>query len=162
MQGNNGKVPSFTMRLEGILNQIRLQCPSRMMDPEVQQHHKDYLFHGVHKHIHDSVWYLYSTPRTSYSQLMVATHKAESEKKEIQDKVRTRAVVATDLGEGTAELGQQIAKLMATLTKVGQGNNLSSSPSSPWERCHRRGYNGSSTPVAQIPIMVGVSLDRPP
>ena len=50
-QGNHEKVPSFTTRLEGILNQIKLQCPRRMMELEVQQHLKDYLFYGVHKHI---------------------------------------------------------------------------------------------------------------
>ena len=50
-QGNHEKVPSFAMRLEGTLNQIRLQCPRRMMELEVQQHLKDCLFHGVHKHI---------------------------------------------------------------------------------------------------------------
>ena len=68
---------------------------------------------------------------------MVASHKAESENKEIQDKVRARAAVATDLGEGMAELGHQIAKLMAALTKAGECNNPSSAPSSlqerPWE-----------------------------
>ena len=46
-QGNNEKVPSFATRLEGTLNQIRLQCPSRMMDVEVPQHLKDCLFHGI-------------------------------------------------------------------------------------------------------------------
>ena len=50
---------------------------------------------------------------------MVATHKVESMNEEIQDKVRARAKVTTDLGEGMAELGQQIAKLMAALTKAG-------------------------------------------
>ena len=35
-QGNNKKVPSFAMRLEGTLNQIQLQSPRRMMDLEVQ------------------------------------------------------------------------------------------------------------------------------
>ena len=97
-QGNHAKVPSFATRLEGTLNQIRLQCPWRMMDLEVQQHLKDCLFHGVHKHIRDSIRYLYSTPRTSYSQLMVATQKAESENDEIQNKVRARAAVTTDSG----------------------------------------------------------------
>ena len=130
-QGNNDKVPSFATRLEGTLNQIRLQCPSRMTDFEVQHHLKDHLFHGVHKHIYDSTWYLYSTPGTSYLQLMVAAHKAESENEEIWDKVRARAAVVTDSGEGMAELGQQIAKLMATLTKVGQGNSPSNMPSIP-------------------------------
>ena len=45
-QGNNEKVPSFATRLEGTLNQIRLQCPRRMMDLDVQQHLKDCLFMG--------------------------------------------------------------------------------------------------------------------
>ena len=31
-QGNHKKVPSFAMRLEGTLNQIRLQCPRRITD----------------------------------------------------------------------------------------------------------------------------------
>ena len=41
-QGNHEKVPSFTTRLEGTLNQIRLQCPRRITDQEVQQHLKDF------------------------------------------------------------------------------------------------------------------------
>ena len=57
--------PSFATRLEGTLNQITLQCPRRITDQEVQQHLKDHLFHGVHKHIRDSIWYLYSKPRTT-------------------------------------------------------------------------------------------------
>ena len=31
-QNNHEKVPSFATRLEGTLNQIRLQCPGRIMD----------------------------------------------------------------------------------------------------------------------------------
>ena len=68
---------------------------------------------------------------------MVTTHKAESDNEGILDKLRARATVATDPGDGMAELGQQIAKLMPALTKAGQGNNPSSAPSSlhkrPWE-----------------------------
>ena len=161
-QGNNEKVPSFAMRLEGTLNQIRLQCPRRMMDLEVQQHLKDCLFHGVHKHIHDSIWYLYRTPETAYSQWMVTTHKVESENEEIQDKVRARAVVATDSRDGMAELEQQIAKLMAALTKAGQGDNPFSAPSSPWKRDHRRDAIVVAPQDAQTPTMVGVALDRQP
>ena len=71
---------------------------------------------------------------------MVATHKAESENEEIQGKVRARAAVATKFKEGTTELGQQIAKLMAALTKVGQGSSLAGTPSSPRERGHGRGH----------------------
>ena len=46
-QSNHEKVPSFATRLEGTLNQIWLQCPRRITDPEVQQHLKDSLFHRV-------------------------------------------------------------------------------------------------------------------
>ena len=49
MQGNNEKVPSFATRLEGTLNQIRLQCLGRMTNLEVQQHLRDHLFHRVQK-----------------------------------------------------------------------------------------------------------------
>ena len=115
-----------------------------MTDLEVQQHPKDCLFHGVCQHIHDSINYLYSTSKTSYSQLMATTHKEENENEEIQDKVRARAMVMTEPGEGTVELGQQIAKLRATLTKAGQGNSPSSTLSSPQERGCRRKCNSSS------------------
>ena len=50
---------------------------------------------------------------------MVATHKAESENEEIWDKVRAGDAMNTNSGEGTMELGQQFAKLMATLTRAG-------------------------------------------
>ena len=50
-QSNNEKVPSFTTRLEGPLNQIWLKCPGRIADHEVECHLKDQLFHGVCKHI---------------------------------------------------------------------------------------------------------------
>ena len=41
--------------------------------------------------------------------------------------------------EGTTELGNQIAKLMAALTRAGQGNSPSSAPNSPRVRGHDRG-----------------------
>ena len=105
-----------------------------MTDLEIQQHLKDYLFHEVHKHFWDSIKYLYSTPRTSYLQLMVATWKVESQNEEIWDIVRTMAAVATNSGEGVKELRQQTALMMATLTKAGQGTSPAGTPSSPRER----------------------------
>ena len=50
-QGNNEKVPSFTSRLEGTLNQIQLKCPGRIADHKVACYLKDQLFHGVCRHI---------------------------------------------------------------------------------------------------------------
>ena len=108
----------------------------------------------------NSVWYLYSAPGTSYSQLMVAARKAESENEETQEKVRARAAVTSNPGEGTAELGQQIAKLMAALTQTGQGSSPSSAPGSPWEHDHGWGHHGRSTQVTQTPAMSGVTLAR--
>ena len=92
---------------------------------------------------------------------MVTVHKMESENKEIQDKTRARVTVGNDLGEGMAELGQQIAKLMAAWTKARQGNNPSSVPNSPWERgcgrgcntpSHPNSHNGRSGPGQTTPI----------
>ena len=83
------------------------------MATEVQQHLKDCLFHGVCKHICDSIQYLYIAPGTSYLQLMVAATKAESKNEETQEKVRVRAIMTSDPWEGMAVLSQQIAKLMA-------------------------------------------------
>ena len=161
-QGNNGKVSFFAMRLEGTLNQIQLQCPRRMMAVEAQQHLKDCLFHRVHKHTHNSVWYLYSAPDTSYSQLMVAPRKVESENEETRGKVRARAMVTSDPGAGNAEHSQQIAKLMAALTQTGLGSSPSSTPGSPGNVATDRGKVVGAPPVTQTPAMAGLALVRQP
>ena len=145
-QGNNKKVPSFAMRLEGTLNQIQFQCPGRMMELEAQQHLKDCLFNGVQKHICESVWYLYSIPGTSYSQLMVTTWKAESKSEETWERVRARSMVTAEPGEGMGELGQQLAKVMAALIQTGQGSSPSSAPASIQEYGHGCGCSGRGTP----------------
>ena len=145
-KNNQEKVPSFGTRLEGTLNQIRLQCPRRITDQEVQQHLKDNLFHGECKHISNSIWYLYCNPRTTYSQLMIAAHKVEIKNEKAHDKVRARSAVTTEPVEGTTELGNQIAKLMAALTRAGQGNSPGSTPNSPRQRGHGRGQMDRNTP----------------
>ena len=61
-QGGSKKVPSFATRLEGTLNQIRIQCPGRIADHEVPWHLKERLFHGVWKHVRDSIRCI-ATPR---------------------------------------------------------------------------------------------------
>ena len=75
-------MPSFATRLEGTLNQIQLKCPRQIANCKVPWHLKDHLFHGVQKHIRDSIQYLYSNPVTTYSKLMVAAHMAESKTEE--------------------------------------------------------------------------------
>ena len=73
-QGNNEKVPSFTTRHEGTLNQIRLRCPGQITKHEVPWHLKEWLFHGVHKYMRDSIRYLYGNSETTYSKLVIAVH----------------------------------------------------------------------------------------
>ena len=89
----------------------------------MQQHLKDCLLHGVHKHIRDSIYYLYNNPGTTYSQLMVTAHKVESENEEAQDKVWARSAVPTKPVDSAAELGNQKVRLMAALTRPGQDNS---------------------------------------
>ena len=86
-QGNE-KVPSFVTQLEGTLNQIQIKCPGRIADHEVPSHLKDRLFHGVKKHVRDSVRYLYSNPRTTYSELVVMARRAESKTEETKVKAQ--------------------------------------------------------------------------
>ena len=54
-----------------------------------------------------------------YSQLMVAAHKVESKNEEAQDKVLARSAMTTKPVEGASELGNEIARLMAALTRAG-------------------------------------------
>ena len=70
---------------------------------------------------------------------MITVCKVESENEEACAKVRARSAMTTEPVEGTTELGNQIARLMATLTRAGESNSSSSAPNIPqterlWER----------------------------
>ena len=78
---------------------------------------------------------------------MVTTHKAESEMEEAKDKVRARSATATEVADGSKELGNQIARLMATLTRAEQGNCPTSTPNSPRHRDHGRRHMDRNTPT---------------
>ena len=143
-QGNE-KVPSFATQLEGTLNQIQIKCPGRIADHEVPSHLKDRLFHGVKKHVRDSVQYLYSNPQTTYSELVVTARRAESKREET--KVKVQSAAATEVPSGSKELGDQIARLMAALTRAEQSSCSASALSSPWHRGHGRGRTDRNTSV---------------
>ena len=53
--------------------------------------------------------------------------------------------VTTKTVDGANELGNQIARLMAALTRAGQGNSPSSTPNSPRHRGHGRGRTDRNT-----------------
>ena len=59
-----------------------------------------------------------------------------------------------------AELGQQIAQLMATLTQTRWGNSHTGAPGSTQECSHRCECSGGGTTVAHTLTMVGVALVR--
>ena len=143
-QGNE-KVPSFATKLEGTLNQIQIQCPGRIADCKGPGHLKDKLFHGVKKHVRDSMRYLYSNPQTTYSELVVTARRAESEIEET--KVKARSAATTEVPSGWKELGNQIARLMAALTRAEQSTHSASAPSSPRHRGCGRGQTDRHTPV---------------
>ena len=109
LQGGNKKVPSFMTRLEGTLNQIRIKCPGRIANLEVPWHLKEQLFHGVKKHIRDSIRYLYSNPQTTYSELVVTARRAKSKIEET--KVKVRSAAATEVPSGSKELGGPNSKV---------------------------------------------------
>ena len=138
-------MPSFVTKLEGTLNQIQIQCPGRIADCKVHRHLKDRLFHVVKKHVRDSMSYLYSNPQTTYSKLVVAARRAESETEET--KVKARSAATTEVPSGLKELGDQIARLMAALTRAEQSTHSASAPNSPRHRGHGRGRTDRQTPV---------------
>ena len=89
--------------------------------------------------------YLYSNPQTTYSELVVMARRAESETEET--KVKVRSVAATEVPSGSKELGDQIARLMAALTRAEQNSHSASAPSSPRHRGRGRGRMDRNTSV---------------
>ena len=65
--------------------------------------------------------------------------RAESETEETKEKVKVRSAAATEVASGSKELGDQIARLMAALTRAEQGSLPASAPNSLRHRGHGRG-----------------------
>ena len=66
---------------------------------------------------------------------------------EVKDKVRARSAAATEVVDASKELGDQITRLMAALTRVEQGSCPASAPNSPRHRGHGRGQIDRNTPT---------------
>ena len=127
-QGKSEKVQTFVLHLEMALKAIRQQYPYAMTKEEVHRHLKDYLFHGLKPNLHNTLCYLYDKPDSQYSQLVMASRKAEMET--LGSGVsggRAKYTIAgtnTDLAESKASSGpsyeaitQQIAFLMSYVAK---------------------------------------------
>ena len=102
-------------------------------------HLKEQLFHRVCKHVRDSIKYLYGNPTTTYPELVAAACRAESKMEETRERVKVRSAASTEVTTGLKELGDQIARLMATLTQAEQGKCPASTPNSPRHRGPGRG-----------------------
>ena len=142
-------MPSFTTMLEGTLNQIWLKCPRWIANCKRCHGTSKIAFSiGLKKHIRDSIQYLYSNLVTTYSELMVAAHKAESKTEESWDKVRAKSAMNTQLVDGSKELSNEIARLMVALARAEQGNCPASAPNSPrhWWSCGRGCNMDRNTP----------------
>ena len=78
---------------------------------------------------------------------MVAARKAEIKTEDAKEKVRARSSTATEVTDGSKELGDQIARLMATLNRAQQGTHTASAPNSPRHRGQGRGQTDRNTPA---------------
>ena len=87
----------------------------------------------------DSIRYLYGNPETTYSELVVTVQRAESETEETKERAKVRSAATTEVASASKELGDQIARLMAALTRAEQGSHPASAPNSPRHRGRGRG-----------------------
>ena len=78
-QGKREKVQTFVLHLERALTAIKQQHPYVMTEEEGQRHLRDCLFYGLKPNLHNALPYLYGKPDSQYSQLVMASRKAETE-----------------------------------------------------------------------------------
>ena len=99
------------------------------------------------KVLRDLIRYLYGNSETTYSKLVIAVCQVESEMEETKERVKARSAASTEVVSGSKELGDQIARLMAALTRVEQGSHPASAHNSPRHRGHGRGQVDRNTPI---------------
>ena len=95
----------------------------------------------------DSIRYLYGNPETTYSELVITVQRVRSETEETKERVKVRSAATTEVASSSKELGDQIARLMAALTRAQQGSCPASAPNSPRHRGHGRVRTDRNTPV---------------
>ena len=78
-QGKSEKVHTFVLHLERALKAIKQQYHYAMTEEEGHRHSKDCLFCGLKPNLCNALCYLYDRPDSQYSQLVMASRKAETE-----------------------------------------------------------------------------------
>ena len=148
-QGKSEMVQTFVLHLEQALKAIKQQHPYAMTKEEVCRLLKDLLFHGLKPNLHNALHYLYDKPGSQYSQLVMASRKAERETLGSSvSKCRAKSAIVganTDLAETKASsepsyeaITQQIAYLMSAIANQTSPNPTKSSG------CPRFKHNGTS------------------
>ena len=84
-------------------------------------------------------------PRPPTLSWWLPARRAESETEET--KVKVRSAATTEVPSSSKELGDQIARLMAALTRAEQSSCPASAPNSPRHRGHGRGWTDRNTSV---------------
>ena len=78
-QGKSEKVQTFGLHLERALKATKQQYPYAVTKEEGHRHLKGCLFHGLKTNLHNALCYLYDKSDSQYSQLVIASRKAETE-----------------------------------------------------------------------------------
>ena len=106
VQGKSEKVQTFVLHLERALKAIKQQYPHAMTEEEGHRLLKDCLFHRLKPNLCNALHYLYDKPVSQYSELVMASRKAETEtlRSSVSDIQAKSAVVGadTDLAEKKA------------------------------------------------------------
>ena len=154
-QGESEKVQTFALHLERVLKTIKQQHPYVMTKEEGHRHLKDHLFHGLKPNLHNALHYLYNKPDSQYSQLVIASRKAETKTlRSCVSEVRAKSAVIgadTDSLETKASsepsyeaIMQQIAYLMSAIAN--QTNlNLTKTSEHPEFKTNGNGKYSSNT-----------------
>ena len=91
---------TFITHIEGTPSHICMEHPGRITENEAQGHVENYLLNGLQKNSCDSLRYLYDNPQVTYSQLIMATRRAELEIKEerLTDPIKSKATNVENIG----------------------------------------------------------------
>ena len=133
-QGKSEKVQTFVLHLEWALKAIKQQHPYAMTKEEGHRHLKNHLFHGLKPSLCNTLHYLYDKPHFQYSQLVMASRKAETEiLRSSVSEVTAKSVVVRadmDLAETKASsepsyeaITQQIAYLISANIAIANQTN---------------------------------------
>ena len=77
-QRKSEKIQTFVLHLEWALKAMKQQHPHAMTEEEGHRHLINHLFHGHKPNLCNALCYPYEKPDSQYSQLVMASRKAET------------------------------------------------------------------------------------